>query len=89
LHYHWLSRHSLVSAQLLYNFPGKFHMFWHLCDQSKWMNPTHQWCYSSESYIGNIVRSARSCTAGTAMSGVARKVTENMLLELRLRLERG
>ena len=84
LHYNWLTKYSVGKGVLCYNFVGKFHMMWHIIDLSRWMNPTYTWCYAFESYIGHVVRAAQACTAGTAMTGVSKKVAENAALALHL-----
>ena len=84
LHYNWLTKCSVGKGVLCYNFVGKFHMMWRIIDLSRWMNPTYTWCYAFESYIGHVVRAAQACTAGTAMTGVGKKVAENAALALHL-----
>jgi len=86
LHYNWLSKYSFSKGRLNYHLTIKFHMLWHLCYFSKYLNPRSVWCYEFEDLIRQIVRSAKNCVAGSSMAQVAQKVCQNYLLVLNLAL---
>ena len=86
LHYNWLTKFSVSKGRTNYNLTIKFHMMWHLCWMSKYLNPRATWCYEFEDLIRQVVRCAKACVAGTPMKLVARKVMENYCLVLHLTL---
>ena len=86
LHYHWLAATALEQGRLLYPMTSKFHCFWHIVDMATFLNPTSIWCYTFESYIHKVVRSAQMCVAGTPMRLIGNKVAANFRLAFQLEL---
>ena len=84
LQYHWLAHHSMHRGHVCYHMTAKFHMLWHICQMSKFLNPKLVWCYSFESFIGKMARSAAACVAGTSMPIIGEKVANNFLIALQL-----
>ena len=86
LAYNWLLTNALGSNRLLYHMPFKVHALWHVVDQAKYMNPAHTWAYMWEDFMGRRTQAAKACVGDTSMSGIGKKVFENWLFVLQLRL---
>ena len=48
VHYNWLCKHAVAEDRLCYNITVKHHMLWHICDMSRFLNPTVVWTYELE-----------------------------------------
>jgi hypothetical protein len=57
----------------------KFHHLWHWARQSQYMNPRKFWTYGAEDFVGEIVKIAFACNAGTNASGVSVKVANRFI----------
>ena len=88
LHYTWLTKDALKSGQECYNWVTKFHMAYHVADNSRWLNPRASWAYSYENFIGKIGDVAESLVHGTPAKQVPTKLAENYSLLLVLKLRR-
>ena len=86
LAYNWLARHALDEGHLLYKMTIKFHYVYHIADMNKWLNARYVWCYAFEDFMGEKVRSAQACVAGTGMHKLSTKFVDDMLLLLWLRI---
>ena len=86
VHYNWLTNFSVARGRLNYNLVGKHHAIWHIAYHAKFLNPRKIWCMEFEDFVGVMLKSAKGCMSGTPLVQVGRKVLENFLLVLRLRL---
>ena len=82
LHNNWLLQEALASNNLKWPFMFKHHLLWHIADLAKYLNPRFVWAYCYEDFLGDVVKSAKACLAGTTMSKIGNKVIENYMLVL-------
>ena len=86
VHYNWLAHFAATNLRLDYNPTVKFHMLWHICANAVFQNPNVGWCFQFEDFVGEMIKAAKGCMHGTPLRLVGRKVLENFLLVLQLRL---
>ena len=86
VHYNWLTQNSMQELRLNYNLVTKHHAIWHIAYFAKFLNPRLIWCMEFEDFVGTMLKSAKGCMSGTPLVSVGRKVLENYLLVLRLRI---
>ena len=55
LEQNWLAM-EFWGRKLLFNVTFKSHLFWHMADQSQFVNPRSGWTYGEEDYVGKIAR---------------------------------
>lgn len=87
-HYHWLTANSLAAGELCYQMTTKFHYLFHIVLMGRFLNPARVWCYSFESFVGHVVKSARACLPGSPARLQGGKVAVNVLLALEYELGR-
>lgn len=75
--YSWLNKK--MGPQRFKEVP-KFHYFFHLLEQSRYLNPRTGWCYGGEDLVGKISALAHSCTRGTASHMVVSKMMDKYLI---------
>ena len=84
VHYNWLLKRSLTKGQRRYGVYFKFHHLWHIAHQSRWLNPSHTWCYEFEDFMAQVVAAGRACVAGSSMEIIGNKVLQPFLLVLQI-----
>ena len=86
VHHNWLTKFSADNLHVRYQFASKHHHMWHIVYNARFLNPKMLWCYEFEDFVGLMIRSAQNSMARTPLHIVGRKVLENWLLLLQLRL---
>eukprot|EP00969_Alexandrium_andersonii_P332416 14689687-Alexandrium_andersonii.AAC.1 len=74
LSYNWLASQADTAGKVIYNVVPKHHYFYHLMQQSRYMNPRFCWCYGGEDLVGRASSLAHSCTKGTPPAQVPAKM---------------
>ena len=85
LHYKWLHVHCAHSG--LYNIVPKFHYLIHIIWFGQWLSPRATWCYAFEDFVGVLKKSAVACATGTPAYMIPRKLMQNYMLALSVRLK--
>ena len=88
VHYNFLVHYGAENDQLHYNVAMKFHMMWHMCDHARFLNPKCLWTFEFEDFVGVVITAAKGCMHGSALNKVGRKVLDNFLLDMQLRVRR-
>ena len=86
-HYSWLAANALEEGLHLWSLAQKSHVLLHLAEQSKFMHPSLNWTYGSESFMGWIVQIASSCTSGTPAEKLPLKALQKFRLLFHLYLK--
>lgn len=86
--YDWLNKWALEEERMLFHVVIKFHMFWHLIENSKFLNPRYHWCFKSEDFVGRVSRLAFSVTMSVSSIKICLKVCPKYSFLLHLRLTR-
>lgn len=87
--YEWLNTWAQGAGRNLFHIVYKHHTFWHLVENSKWMNPRFHWCFRSEDFVGKISRLAHSISSGVRSTRLCRKVAPKYRVLLHVRLTRS
>ena len=84
--YNALVHNSTANGQMHYNIATKFHLFWHICHDARFLNPKCMWTYEFEDFVGVIIKAAQGCMHGSALSLVGMKDLDKFLLIMQLRV---
>lgn len=87
--YDWLQKWALSLDRKLFHAAIKFHTFWHLVQNSKYLNPRFHWCFKSEDFVGRISRLTHSVSMAVKSTRLSLKVVPKYKLLLHLRLTRN
>jgi hypothetical protein len=86
--YTWLHKWALEKERLHFHIVMKFHTFWHLVQNSKFLNPRFHWCFKSEEFVGRISRLANSVSMGVRSTKLSLKVSPKYRILMHLRFTR-
>ena len=86
--YDWLNLWAKGQDRRLFHIVIKFHMFWHLIQNSQFLNPRFVWCFKSEDFVGKVSRLTHSVSMAVRSTRLSLKVTPKYRLLLHLRLTR-
>jgi hypothetical protein len=89
-HYAWL--HTWAEEhdrKLFHTGPLKFHTFWHLALNSKYLNPRVHWTFRNEDYVGRISTLTHSISMGVKATKLSLKACYKYRILLHLRLTRA
>ena len=64
-HFRVLARTATAEGKLRWQLTVKMHVFLHLVDQAKYLNPRYGWTYQYENFVQKMLRVSRACAAGT------------------------
>lgn len=87
-HYQWLNKWGETNDKYVFHIVQKFHMFEHLCNNFRFLNPRAAWCFKAEDYVGKISRIATSVLPGVRTSQLPKKLAKKYRIHLHLRLTR-
>ena len=77
-----------VKAETFFHIVLKRHTFYHLVQNSKFLNPRFHWCFKSEDFVGRISRLTHSVSMGVKATRLSLKVAPKYRVLLHLRLTR-
>ena len=77
------------NGQMLWPVVPKYHKLWHLGFEAQFENPRHAMCFGGEDFIRIVKIIAESCRHGTKLPLRSKKVMENYILGMALKLARG
>lgn len=87
--YAWLHDWANVAGKKLFHTgPLKFHTFFHLVQNSKFLNPKCHWTFKDEDFVGKISQLTHSVSMGVRSTNLSMKVSPKYRLLLHLRLTR-
>ena len=86
--YDKLNEWAVNSGSQSFHIVQKFHMFFHLVENSRHFNPRFAWCFKAEDYVGKISKLANSVSNGTKSTKLSQKVALKYRHMLHLRLSR-
>jgi len=86
--YAWLNRWANDNDKLHFHIVLKFHTFWHLVRNSKFLNPRCCWCFNDEDFVGRISTLAKSCISGVRSTRLASKLASKYRVLMQLRFTR-
>ena len=87
--YAWLNKWAIDNERMLFHYTIKFHTFWHLIQNSQFLNPRYHWCFKSEDFVGKVSRLAMSVSMGTKSTKISTKIAPKYRILLHLRLTRA
>ena len=85
VHYKWL--HVEAAGSGMYHMVPKFHYLLHVMWFGQWLSPRATWCYPFEDVVGLLKLSAAACSAGTPTYNIPRKIMQNCMFGLSIRLK--
>ena len=88
-HDSWLNSWAVANERYLFHITIKFHMLWHLVEDSKYLNPRCYWCFRGEDYVGKISDLTASVAMGVKSTRLTGKLCDKYRHWLHLRLTRG
>ena len=83
-----LNKWALEKGRVLFHITIKFHTFWHLIQNAKYLNPRYHWCFKSEDFVGKVAKVGHSVSMGTKSTKLSLKVLQKYVFLLHLRLTR-
>ena len=86
--YAWLNKWSLEKSRLSFHIVIKAHTFYHLVQNSQFLNPRFHWCFKSEDFVGKISHLANSVSNGVRSTRLSLKVSPKYRILLHLRFTR-
>jgi len=86
--YAWLNKWAIDNDRLQFHIVMKFHTFWHLVRNSKFLNPRCHWCFKDEDFVGRISTLATSCISGVKSTRLASKLAPKYRVLMQLRFTR-
>ena len=86
--YDKLHNWALEKGRLLFHVVIKFHTFWHLIVNARFLNPRFHWCFKSEDFVGKVAKVGHSVSMGTKSTRLSLKVLQKYTFLLHLRLTR-
>ena len=86
--YNWLNIWASENERYLFHVVQKFHMFYHLVYNARFLNPRMSWCFKAEDYVGKISTLGSSVIYGVNTSKLSMKLAKKYRLHLHMRLTR-
>ena len=83
-HYVWLKQ--FYNHDFLFKCTPKTHLFMHLAYMAKYQNPSCNWTYKQESFMGYVADLAHSCSHGTRACKLSKSLMNKYILSFQLRL---
>ena len=87
-HYQWLHNWAQGHDRPEYHITSKFHMFVHMSQNAKYLNPRFFWCFKAEDYVGRISTIAHSVSMGVRSTLISIKLCSKYRFCIHLRLDR-
>ena len=88
--YSWLHDWAERSEKKLFHKgPFKFHTFFHLVQNARFLNPKCHWTFMDEDFVGRISKLTHSISMGVKATKLSMKVPPKYRLLLHLRLQRS
>jgi hypothetical protein len=88
-HYTWLHEWAEAEGRKLFHTgPLKFHTFWHLVLNARYLNPRFHWTFRNEDYVGRVSQLTHSISMGVRATKLSSKVCNKYRFLLHLRLTR-
>ena len=84
IHYAWLKK--FYKHDFLFKCTPKTHFLMHLAYMAKFQNPTTNWTYKQESFMGYVADLAHSCSHGTRACKLSKSLMNKYILSFQLRL---
>ena len=89
-HYAWLHLWAEAEERMLFHTgPIKFHTFWHLVMNARYLNPRIHWTFRNEDYVGRVSTLTHSISMGVRATKLSLKVCTKYRFLLHLRLTRN
>lgn len=87
--YAWLNAWAESEDLLLFNAGAlKFHTFFHLIDNARFLNPRFHWTFRNEDFVGKVSLLAHSASMGVRATKLSMKACAKYRILLHLRLTR-
>ena len=75
--YHALSSYATHSERTKkWSIVNKHHMWWHIAEGARFINPRWTWCYMCEDFMRHITRTASTTMIGSSILTLSQKLCE-------------
>jgi len=74
LAYTWLGENYSQGGYMMFNMTPKFHYWWHIGDQAKFMHPRHGWTLMDEDFVGRMAIIGKKSACGVKIALMSNNV---------------